>query len=523
MEPKILVVRLSSLGDVILTVPVYKSLKAQWPNARIAVLVKPQFAGVLEGNPYVDEVIRFTGLRQALRLARSRGFTHLLDLHGNLRSRLLSRLSNIPHRAVYRKCALARRVFVTFGWTSPVLEKHVVERYLDALAAFGLRPRPEPALATASDVSLDETGAVPRPKASPDGAGDGSLPLAARVLLIQSAFLGDSLLTIPLARDIKEVMPRCRLTVLTLPATAEIFERSPWVDAVIRDDKRGAHAGLRGPWRLAARLAEERFDLAIIPHRSLRSALLAYLSRIPRRIGFDSSAGRLFLTETVPFTWLMHDLERNLALLKPLEPGLRIRLDEGLYLAPDPAAQERVGGRLAQDGVSAARPLVGVHPGSAWPTKRWPPERFAELCRRLEASGRRAVLIGGPKDAPLCAEIARSSQALDWSGKTDLSDLKALMPRLSLFVTNDSGPMHLATACGVPTLAIFGPTTRELGFFPYGPAHRVLEADLACRPCGLHGSRACPHGHFLCMKLITTEQVWQSALQMMEAARPAPR
>ena len=122
----------------------------------------------------------------------------------------------------------------------------------------------------------------------------------------------------------------------------------------------------------------------------------------------------------------------------------------------------------------------------------------------------------------MCARIARESGALDWSGQTTVADLKALMSRLSLFVSNDSGPMHLATGSGVPTLAFFGPTTREMGFFPYGPGHRVLEENLPCRPCGLHGGAACPEGHFLCMRLITADRAWAASREML-GARAAAR
>lgn len=505
----VLVVRLSSLGDVILTAPVYRALKRAWPDCRISVLVKPAFAAALEGNPLIDEVLAYRGLRETLALIARAGFTHLLDLHATGRSLLLRKLARVPETAVYRKDALARRLFVAFGLPLPALQRHTVERYLEALERWGIaRDDRENGPA---DVALGEVGAG---RASAPSAG-------ARVLLIQSAFLGDTLLTLPLAREIKSKLPSCRLSVLTLASTAELF-KSQWVDEVLVDDKRGAHGGLRGPWKLARQLAG-RFDVAIIPHRSFRSALVARLAAVPRRVGFSSSAGRFLLTDRVPFTWLMHDLERNLALLKPLARGVAVRPDESVYLSPDAAAMELVGRRLREAGVPDDAPLVGVHPGSAWPTKRWPAERFAELCRRLAASGARCVLVGGPKDAALCAGIARESAALDWAGKTELSELKALMPRLSLFITNDSGPMHLATACGVRTLAFFGPTTRELGFFPYGPGHRVLEADLACRPCGLHGGRECPHGHFLCMRLITTEAAWRAAQDMLASRAPAAR
>jgi len=181
---------------------------------------------------------------------------------------------------------------------------------------------------------------------------------------------------------------------------------------------------------------------------------------------------------------------------------------------PSPA----LAGRLAAAGIAPGARLAGVHPGAAWATKRWLPERFAELCRRLKSEGLTPVLIGGPGDAALGAEIAAASGAADLVGKTDLEELKSLMGRLSLFVTNDSGPMHLAAAAGVPVVAIFGATTRELGFFPYGAGHRVVEADLACRPCGLHGAKACPEGHFLCMRLLSVDQVQQACREALAAA-----
>ncbi len=485
VSPRVLVVRLSSLGDVVLTGPVYKSLKAAWPNARVCALVKPQFAAVLRGHPGVDEVLEYRGLRAALADIRAGGFTHLLDLHATARSWLLRRLSGVAHQAVYRKDALARRLFVAFRAASPALQRHTVERYLEALAEWDVPPAP-------AALSPSDWGAARL------------LPEARRVLVMQTSFLGDSLLTLPLLRRIKEILPRARVSVLALPRNAEVFRGSPWADEVLVDDKRGANAGPLGLWRAARDLRARGFDLAVIPHRSLRSALAARLAGIPRRLGFSTSAGRFLLTDVAPFSWLTHDLERNLALTRALGGSAAPAPDEARYVTPPPAP-ESLRKTLAQAGVAEGDRLVGVHPGAAWATKRWLPERFSELCRRLAADGFKPVIVGGPDDAGLGAEIARAGGAADLTGRTDLGELSALMGLLSLFVTNDSGPMHLAAAAGVPVVAVFGATTRELGFFPYGPRHRVLEAELSCRPCGLHGARACPEGHFLCMRLLTVD------------------
>lgn len=461
----------------------YQSLKAHWPDCRVTVLVKPQFAAALKGHPGVDEVVPFTGIADALRLIEARGFTHLLDLHGNLRSFLIRTLARVPNTAAYRKDALARRLFVALRVSSAGLGRHTVDRYHDALAAWG----------------------VPRAPGTPGFK---------KVLVMQTAFLGDSLLTVPLLRRLKETLPGATVTVLTLAKTAGIFRGTPWVDEVLLDDKRGAHGGLAGPWRIAAELAARGFDLAVIPHRSFRSALIARLAAIPRRIGFDSSAGSFLLTDTVPFDWGTPDLERNLSLTLPLGGAAAPSGGESRYVAP-PAPRAELAALLPPG------PLAGVHPGSAWATKRWLPERFAELCRRLAADGVTPVLVGGPDDRDLGARIARDCGALDLVGRTDLEDLKALMGRLSVFVTNDSGPMHLAAAAGVPVVAVFGATTRELGFFPYGPGHRVVEADLACRPCGLHGARECPEGHFLCMRLLTVDRVHAACREVLKAGAAA--
>ncbi|MFA6318539.1 MAG: glycosyltransferase family 9 protein [Elusimicrobiota bacterium] len=502
MPNKILVIRLSSLGDVVLTAPVFRSLKIAWPDCSISVLVKPQFAGALRGHPLLHEVIPFRGLRSAVASVRAGGFTHLLDLHATPRSFVIRSLSGVPAVSVYKKDALARRLFVSFGLRSPALEKHTIERYLEALASWGV-PAADPGLEFGdygeADPALPQEPSTPRP---------------GRVLVIQTAFLGDCLLTLPLLRELKALCPASRVAVLTTERTEEVFAGSPWVDETIVDRKRGEHAGFFGALSMAALLRERRFDCAVIPHRSLRSAFLAWLAGIRERIGFSTSAGSFLLTRRVPFAWHMHDLERNLGLLLPFQADLKLRPDESRYL--DPQAGDAAAKRLASAGIGPGDRVAAVHPGSTWPTKKWFESRFRDLCRGLIADGVKVVIVGGAADRGLCARLAADSGAADLSGGP-LSELKSLMARLSLFVTNDSGPMHVAAASGVPTLAIFGPTTRELGFFPYGPGHRVLEVDLDCRPCALHGGRSCPRGHFLCMGLITVDMALQASREMLAA------
>ena len=287
------------------------------------------------------------------------------------------------------------------------------------------------------------------------------------------------------------------------------------VSQIILNDKKGWNK-IAGVWKTAKAIRATKADILLVPHRSFRSALIAWLSRVPIRIGFTSSEGRFFYTKTVPFSWMIHDAERNLSLLQGIAKEKFTA--EKLNMRFAPSAEENVE-RLMKDFNLTGKTLIGINAGSAWPTKCWPMEYFVKLISRLQTElGLQAVLVGGPKDAALGEKICQLStgHAASLCGKTSLADLMALMKHFKLFITNDSGPMHIATAFDVPTLAIFGPTTRELGFFPYGEGHRVLEIkDLPCRPCALHGGRKCPEGHFKCMRDISPDEVFNNAKEML--------
>ncbi len=337
-----------------------------------------------------------------------------------------------------------------------------------------------------------------------------------KILVVQTAFLGDCVLTLPLLREIKALYPDAHLSVLALPTTASLFEEFPSVDEVLPDDKRGADSGILGTMRLIKRLRAGSFDLAVVPHRSLRSALLARLAGISRRVGFSNSAGWFLMTRRAPFNWGTHDLERNLLLLKSLDPSFSPSKAVWDGVSATAASRSSIAAKWDDLRLKAGAEIVGLHAGSAWATKRWPEERWAELCRRLKDRGLTPVLVGGEDDAALSGRVAAASGAVSLAGQAGLGELKALMEKFSLFITNDSGPMHIACAMGVPVLAIFGPTTRGLGFFPYGDENEVAETTLRCRPCpgSLHGPMKCPHGHFLCMKLVTVEEVFSRAMRM---------
>ena len=501
-QPKILVVRLSSLGDIVLSSAVYKNLKAKWPQSHITLLVKPQFAQVLAGHPDIDEImVAKKGLFANISQVHAGHFTHLLDLHSTLKTMLIGWFSRIPNKLRYQKNPIARRLFVIFHKNSPVLEKHTLDKYLDVLAGWDVPIK----------YKNPELGDWSYKNAGLEGKKIG------KIGIFQTSFIGDSVLTTPLIQKTAKLFPESKIVVITRPQTEDIFRPMPEVAEIILNDKKGWNK-IFGVWKTAKDIKKANIDILLVPHRSFRTALIAWLSGVPIRIGFTSSEGKFLYTKTIPFNWMIHDAERNLSLLHGIVKENFTA--EKLNMKYAPSAEENVA-RLMKDFNLEGKTLIGIHPGSAWPTKCWPFENYVELVSRIETELHLQTVIvgGGKKDADLGEKLCQLSQGhcANLCGKTSLADLMALMGHFKLFITNDSGPMHIATAFNVPTLAIFGPTTRELGFFPYGNGHRVLEVKgLECRPCALHGGRKCPKGHFKCMRLITVDDVFKNVKEMLQ-------
>ncbi len=315
-------------------------------------------------------------------------------------------------------------------------------------------------------------------------------------LVIQTAFLGDVVLTTPLLSALAERYGP--VDVVTTPAAATLLEGHPAVAEVLRYDKRGVDAGLGGLWKLGRLLRARRYARAYLPHRSLRSAALALIAGAPERTGFAGAAGAVTYTSRMPRPRGAHETTRLLALAGvPAEAAPEVSL---ALTAADRAAAD---GWLRAHGVPPG--FVAVAPGSIWGTKRWP--HYAELAAALDAP---IVVIGGPEDALLAEQISAAANGRVWSaaGALGLRAATALLERATVLVTNDSVPLHLAAAVHTPVVAIFGPTVPEFGFGPRGRRDVVVQqSGLACRPCSAHGPRVCPLGHHRCMVELSVERV----------------
>ncbi|MEP6688004.1 MAG: lipopolysaccharide heptosyltransferase II [Gemmatimonadales bacterium] len=327
-------------------------------------------------------------------------------------------------------------------------------------------------------------------------------------LVIQTAFLGDVILTTPLLAALAE--RHGPVDVVTTPAAATLLEGHPAVAGVIPYDKRGADRGWRGFWRLGRRLRARRYGQAYLPHRSWRSAALALLAGAGERTGFADSAAAATYTRRVPRPATGHEVERLLA-LADAPAGSPV---PSVHIALTAADRAEADAWLRARGVGPG--FVALAPGSIWGTKRWP--GYAELAAALEAP---VVVLGGREDEGLAGAVAAAApgRAHSAAGAIGLRTSAALIARAAVLVTNDSAPLHLATAVGTPVVAIFGPTVPAFGFGPRGPWDVVVEhASLVCRPCSAHGPQVCPLGHHRCMRELSVASVL-AAVSDVEAHR----
>ncbi len=337
-----------------------------------------------------------------------------------------------------------------------------------------------------------------------------------RVLLRGPNWIGDAVMCEPAISAVRRLFPQAELTLLVKPAVAELFTGHPDVSHILVYDDRGQHAGLTGKWRLANAMRRGRFDLAILFQNAFEAALLTFLAGIPCRYGYATDGRRLLLSDPVPRPGrgaISHQVEYYLGMLRPLgceEPAASPRLV--LFREEETAMAKR----LAESGISGAELLIGLNPGSTYGgAKRWLPERFAETADRLAGQLNAKVLIVGARgEEPLAQAIAGriTSKTVILSGKTSVRELMAAVKRCAVVVTNDTGPMHIAAAFGVPVVAVFGPTDWRTTA-PFGTGHALVRQPVDCSPCLL---RECPIDH-RCMTRVTVDEVVQAAVVQMAA------
>ena len=341
-----------------------------------------------------------------------------------------------------------------------------------------------------------------------------------KILVRAPNWIGDAVMCEPALRGLRALFPEAEVTVLAKPSIAELYAGYSGLDHLLVYDDKDAHAGITGKWSIAGSLRRHRFDMAVLFQNAFEAAFIAWLAGIPRRYGYATDGRVIFLTHPVAVPrpdGLVHQVEYYWNMLKPLgvageasSPTLHVSTDE----------DRMVDARLAAAGIDSSHLIIGINPGSTYgKAKRWLPERFAEVARklaeRLEKEERTSVavaLLGARGEEPLGNDIASriDCRSIVLSGETTIRELMAVVKRCRLLITNDTGPMHIAAAFGVPIVAVFGPTDSRTTA-PYGQERSVVREPVDCAPCLL---RDCPIDH-RCMTRISVERVHEAAMKQI--------
>ncbi len=335
-----------------------------------------------------------------------------------------------------------------------------------------------------------------------------------RILVRGVNWVGDTILTYPAVQTLKRLHPQSRLTMLVAEYLVDLWKTFPYVDEIIPFQRKKGLGSFREDLTLGRSLKEMHFDLAVVLPRSFRSAFQVYLSRTPVRLGYASGAQSCLLTHGIPRTgdvllshrvYYYHHLTESLGRTEKISsPRIHLREEDRRW------AEET----LRDCGVLEHRPLIGINPGATYGlAKCWYPDRFGELGRRLSQKRKASFLLfGKEEERPLAQEVCRrlEGRGIDFTGKTGLLQLAALLERCDLLITNDTGTMHMAAAVDTPVAALFGSTPPKVTG-PWGDRHRVISRGVSCSPCM---KRICPTDH-RCMDLITVEDVEKTVGEML--------
>ena len=336
-------------------------------------------------------------------------------------------------------------------------------------------------------------------------------------------WIGDAVMCTPALMDVREFYPNANITLWARPAIAELLKNHPGIDRVLVYQHQETHAGLIGKFKLIDQLRHHRFQLAILLQNAFEAAFLTFLAGIPNRWGYATDGRSFLLSKAVAVfrkNSVVHQVQYYQSLIREV---VGRSMPRGLHLEILDDDTRHVDIRFPELVLGEDEYIIGLNPGAVYgSSKRWFPERFAELAdhlmeqipRMVSSDARvKCVIVGGRgEDSIACAIAARMNSApIILSGKTTLRELMVIIKRCSLFITNDTGPMHIAAALKVPLVAIFGSTDpRETA--PFGMENAVVQHAVRCAPCFL---RSCPIDH-RCMAQVSVQQALDTAIHQLQ-------
>lgn len=334
-------------------------------------------------------------------------------------------------------------------------------------------------------------------------------------IVIQTAFLGDLILSVPLLKRIKAMDPDRKLIVVCKKGLADFLLREQLVDYAFEVEKSNSESYCKVLTYL------ENFELQNLYciHRSIRSQLFSARIKAVKKVGFASMLGFWIFEDHIDFEESFPEVIRQFKILETTDSISRFELSRADFsqltdiqgLVPEYFSFPRKLPKMP------ATKKIAVFPGSVWATKRWTQEGFTEVTRALISQGYSVDLMGGPDERALCQSIAAEVPgAFVLAGVLSIAESVQALANYDLVISNDSASAHMAAFNNTPVLAVFGPTTLALGFRPWSDNAEVVQNnEITCRPCGKHGPMVCPLKHHNCMKSITASQVLAVAEKML--------
>jgi len=329
-----------------------------------------------------------------------------------------------------------------------------------------------------------------------------------RILIVRTDRIGDVLLSTPVIKALRDAYPNAYIAMMVSPYAKDIIDSNLYLDEVIIYDKDSQHKKWRRSIKFALSLKKKKFDLAIVLHPTNRVHLVTFFAGIPKRVGYDRKMGFLLTDRRKHSKQLgeKHELEYSLDLVRYL--GIEPK-DKSLFMPIRPESEKWVDELFKIEGIKRTDKLLAIHPGASCPSKIWPIERFAETADRLtEKYSFKVLVIAGPKDMHAAQEVLKNMRhpALNLAGKISVSQLASVLKRCQLFISNDSGPVHIASAVGTPVVSIFGRNQKGLSPLRWGPVgerDKILHKEVGCIECLAHNCIK----DFACLKAITIDDV----------------
>ena len=335
-------------------------------------------------------------------------------------------------------------------------------------------------------------------------------------VVIQTAFLGDLILSVPTLRRLKKIQPHRQLALVCKKGLGNFLISEGLVDLVFEVEKSNRQSYAEALNKLNALPLNNIYCI----HKSFRSLLFSAQLNAKKKIGYNSFLGFWFFDEVVDFEPEQHEVLRQFKILETTDEETRLNFFDEQLLQLNNSGQkipDYFSFKTAKN-IKQNSNRVAIFPGSVWETKKWTEQGFADLAVKLSAAGYKVDFLGAPQELELCTRISEAAGVGEvLAGKYDIPTSLQKVREYDLVISNDSAPTHMAAYQNTPVLTIFGPTTSKMGFRPWSNNSEVVELDeMSCRPCGPHGHKVCPLKHHNCMKQITADVVFVKALDLLK-------